>query len=40
LKNYKQHAPSKAPLISSMLKNMKLSWSQLASHIHSGLVDR
>uniref|UniRef100_K4ABA2 ER membrane protein complex subunit 2 n=1 Tax=Setaria italica TaxID=4555 RepID=K4ABA2_SETIT len=25
LKNYKQHAPSKAPLISSMLKNMKLS---------------
>jgi ER membrane protein complex subunit 2 len=25
LKNYKQQAPSKAPLISSMLKNMKLS---------------
>lgn len=25
LKNYKQHAPSKVPLISSMLKNMKLS---------------
>ena len=25
LKNYKEKAPSKVPLISSMLKNMKLS---------------
>jgi len=40
LKHYKQKALSKVPLISSMLKNMKLSWSQLASHIDSGLVDR
>jgi hypothetical protein len=31
LENYKQKAPSKVPLISSMLKNMKLSWSTVAS---------